>query len=212
MLDLFKVDKQLAFYGAYHRNKWNILVHVVFVPVIVWTGGVFFANLTPPAFIPFVSYPINEYLLAETNWATLVASAFLLYYLILEPLGALLFFPQIFLTVLTATAFARHNPSQLSISLALHVLSWIAQFVSHTVAEKRAPALLDNILGATVLAPFFVHLENLFFLGYKPDLHRRIQNLVGVEIARIKGLEGKKRRQAATPAVGSVGGEKSKSQ
>jgi len=212
MSDIFNVEKQLSFYGAYHNNKWNILVHIVFVPLILWTAEVFLANLTPPTFIPFVSYPINEYLLVETNWATILASVFFLYYLILEPLGALLYFPQAALQVVTATAFARYSPSQLSISSALHVLSWIAQFAAHTVAEKRAPALFDNILGAFVLAPFFVHLENLFFLGFKPDLHKRIQNLVGVEIARIKGLEGKKRRQAATPAVGSVGGEKSKSQ
>jgi len=170
---------------------------------------VFLANLTPPTFIPSISYPINEYLLLETNWATLLASAFFLYYLILEPLGALLYFPQAVLQVLTATAFTRYNSNQLSISSALHIVGWIAQFAAHTIAEKRAPALFDNILGAFVLAPFFVHLENLFFFGFKPDLHKRIQNLVGIEIARIKGLEGKKRRQATTP--GRNVGEKSKS-
>lgn len=31
---------QLAFYGAYHNNKWNQLVHFVFVPLIYWSASV----------------------------------------------------------------------------------------------------------------------------------------------------------------------------
>jgi hypothetical protein len=27
---------QLAFYGAYHHNHVNILIHVVFVPILIW--------------------------------------------------------------------------------------------------------------------------------------------------------------------------------
>lgn len=31
---------QLSFYGAYHHNKWNQLVHFVFVPAIFWSASV----------------------------------------------------------------------------------------------------------------------------------------------------------------------------
>ena len=34
---------QLAFYGAYHSNKWNQLIHFVFVPAILWTVAVWLA-------------------------------------------------------------------------------------------------------------------------------------------------------------------------
>jgi uncharacterized membrane protein YGL010W len=47
-----------------------------------------------------------------------------------------------------------------------------------------------------VLAPFFVHLELLFMLGYRPSLHKQLQNDVGIEIAKFKAEEGKKRRLA----------------
>jgi uncharacterized membrane protein YGL010W len=46
-----------------------------------------------------------------------------------------------------------------------------------------------------VLAPFFVHLEVLFALGYRPEMHLRMKNSIGVEIARIRRLEGEKRRR-----------------
>ena len=53
---------------------------------------------------------------------------------------------------------------------------------------------------AVVLAPFFVHLEVLFILGYKPQLHKDIQNGVGVEIAKMKKAAGDQKRAAAAAA------------
>jgi len=47
---------------------------------------------------------------------------------------------------------------------------------------------------AVVLAPFFVHLEVLFGLGYKPAMHKRINNEIGKEITRIRKAEGEKKR------------------
>lgn len=47
-----------------------------------------------------------------------------------------------------------------------------------------------------VLAPFFVHLEILFKLGYRPALHKDINNAVGVEVTRVRKLEGEKKRAA----------------
>jgi len=47
-------------------------------------------------------------------------------------------------------------------------MSWIAQFIGHGVFEKRAPALLDNLL-YTLAAPLFIIVEILFEFGYKPD-------------------------------------------
>lgn len=49
---------------------------------------------------------------------------------------------------------------------------------------------------AVVLAPFFVHLEVLYKFGYKPELHKRINNEIGKEVTKIRKAEGQKRRQA----------------
>jgi len=47
------------------------------------------------------------------------------------------------------------------------------------------------------LAPFFVHLEILFKLGFKRKLYKEIQNDVGVEIAKIRKAAGDERRKMA---------------
>jgi uncharacterized membrane protein YGL010W len=65
-------------------------------------------------------------------------------------------------------------------------LSWIAQFLGHGVFEGRAPALLDNLVQALVLAPFFVWMEVLFMLGYRPELKARVEKAVEKEIEKYK--------------------------
>ena len=55
------------------------------------------------------------------------------------------------------------------------VLSWTPQIAAHRFIEGRSPALFDNILQAFLLAPFFVFLEVLFHLGYRPELKKAME-------------------------------------
>ncbi|KAF9534952.1 hypothetical protein CPB83DRAFT_780910 [Crepidotus variabilis] len=193
--DLLNVDKQLTFYGAYHSNKTNILIHVICVPMIVWS----FQTLVAPlklSFLPAYRHVFNDYLVFDVNFATLMAAVYIVYYFLLEPVAAFLYTPQMILTLLTATAYSEKQNYQ-TVAWGVFIFSWIAQFAGHGFAEGRAPALLDNLLGAVVLAPFFVHLEILYGLGYRPAMHKRINNAIGVEIARIRRAEAEKKRTKA---------------
>ncbi len=58
--------------------------------------------------------------------------------------------------------------------------------------EGRAPALLDNLLGAVVLAPFFVFLEVIFHFGYRPELQKELER--GGEVVTKHRMEKAKRR------------------
>ncbi|KAJ1569849.1 hypothetical protein HK096_000285, partial [Nowakowskiella sp. JEL0078] len=64
--------------------------------------------------------------------------------------------------------------------------SWIMQFIGHGVYEGRAPALLDNLVGALVLAPLFVWIEILFNFGYRPKLEKKLRNSIGKSIKNYK--------------------------
>ncbi|KAF4619744.1 hypothetical protein D9613_005385 [Agrocybe pediades] len=192
---LFNVEKQLAFYGAYHSNKVNVLIHICCVPLILWSFQALVAPLKVPGFLPTYYYRINDYLVFDVNWATIMGVIYLAYYFMLEPLAAFLYTPQMAMMVMSATAFSQ-KPGYFSQAVAVHAICWIAQFIGHGVAEKRAPALLDNLIGAVVLAPFFVHLELLYGVGYRPEMHKRVNNAIGKEIARIRKEEGDKRRKA----------------
>ncbi len=89
------------------------------------------------------------------------------------------------------TAYANHLTSTIpstinKAAIAVEIVAWIAQFVGHGVYEGRAPALLDNLVQALVLAPFFVFMEALFYFGYRPELQKRVNEAVEKEIKKVK--------------------------
>jgi uncharacterized membrane protein YGL010W len=69
-------------------------------------------------------------------------------------------------------------------AIGIHIVSWLVQFVGHGVFEGRAPALLDNLVQAIFLAPFFVWLEILFAFGYRPELKSRLDNAIEKELKK----------------------------
>ncbi|EIW82523.1 DUF962-domain-containing protein [Coniophora puteana RWD-64-598 SS2] len=190
---LFDVRKQLTFYGSYHSNPVNIFIHIFGVPLLLWSAFAIATRIPTPSFFPYVHHEFNEYFVFDLNAPAVAALLYQSYYFALEPVAALLYAPQMVFTLLTSTAFSYH-PNGIRDAIAVQVVSWLAQFAGHGLAEKRAPALLDNILGAFVLAPFFVHLELLFQAGYRPEFHKQLTNDIGKEIARIKKEQGDKRR------------------
>ena len=110
------------------------------------------------------------------------------FYILLEPVAGSVLLPLI----ISWAAFSNHLTSSSHsynanvAAIAVQVFAWIAQFVGHGVFEGRAPALLDNLLQALVLAPFFVFMELLFMFGYRPELQKRVNDAVGKEIKRVK--------------------------
>lgn len=105
--------------------------------------------------------------------------------------------------LLAATAYANHLTSTYGATanywaLGVHIFSWLAQFVGHGIFEGRAPALLDNLVQALFLAPFFVWMEILFFLGYRPELKSRLDRAVSQDIAKFRTSKGQKVTNGST--------------
>ncbi len=108
--------------------------------------------------------------------------------------------------LLGATAYANHLTSTYGMTanywaLAVHIVSWLAQFVGHGIFEGRAPALLDNLVQALFLAPFFVWLEMLFLLGYRPELKARLDKAVSQEVAKFRASKDAKGKKATPSAA-----------
>lgn len=116
------------------------------------------------------------------------------FYILLEPVAGSILLP----VIIGWTAFANHLTSAASSTvvnqsaIAVFIVSWIAQFFGHGVYEGRAPALLDNLTQALVLAPFFVFMEALFKFGYRPELQKRVNEGVTKELKRYRAEKAAK--------------------
>ncbi|EEP76714.1 conserved hypothetical protein [Uncinocarpus reesii 1704] len=184
MLDL---EKQFRFV--------NIVIHILCVPIIMLCM-LLLGTLTKPLIsIPNVATIEN----LPPNLATIAGIVYATLYILMEPVAGALLAPLL----LAGTAFVNHLSSTYGNtavywSLGIQAVAWIAQFVGHGIFEGRAPALLDNLVQAFFLAPFFVWLEVLFFLGYRPQLKARIDKAVQSDVAKFNAAKGSINKEAQT--------------
>ncbi|KAK6342821.1 hypothetical protein TWF718_008205 [Orbilia javanica] len=177
------LEKQLTFYGAYHHDKVNKGIHMVFVPILLMTGFLFGTNTGSLVDLPYL----------PLNLGTIACFLYSILYILMEPVAGALIAPLLF----CGTAYMNHlhevyGMDANKVAILVHISSWIFQFIGHGAFEHRSPALLDNIFQAFFLAPFFVWFELLFSLGYRPELRSRIEAAVVKEIAKFRAAKEKK--------------------
>ncbi|KAL2862037.1 hypothetical protein BJX68DRAFT_223729 [Aspergillus pseudodeflectus] len=183
------LEKQLLFYGAYHNNPVNVAIHITCVPILLFTGIAMASNsptlIKLPEVLQFENLPPNV--------GTIGAFVYSTFYILLEPVAGAIVAPFI----IGAAALGNHLLATYGMTAnywfgGIHVVSWILQFIGHGAFEGRAPALLDNLVQALLLAPLFVWMEILFFFGYRPELKARYDASVEKEIAAFKDKSNKK--------------------
>lgn len=152
----------MAFYAAYHQDGRNKASHFVGVPMIILS-----------LFIPLAWLRVDIGGVPVTA-AMVFAAVVLVYYFVLDvPLALAM------LAVNALLIWAGHGIAGLGAAQGwawfgvLFVGGWIVQLVGH-VFEGRKPALADNLFQIFV-APIFLAAEVFFSLGYKPGLHRAVQ-------------------------------------
>jgi len=120
------------------NNPVNVGIHIVFVPTI-YASAIILAALLP-------SVPIASNI-PKISIADVTVLVYAVGYFLLEPVAGLLMLPF----HLAVWYYAHHlpvvYPSETIVkwALSVHVTAWIAQFMGHGFAERRAPALLDNL-------------------------------------------------------------------
>lgn len=200
-------------YARFHSDKTNVLIHLLFVPIISFTLlGVlehyFWSIEIEPSKVNQFSFPMKMthhepfaplYDISDgkmrldfnTTWLSIVAAV----YIYCEPIVGFaatvmcmsLFFLAKYFTYLDAASSPAFQPyfggHLFRIFLGIQVLAWIAQFAGHGLFEKRAPALMTNLL-FMLLAPFFVAFEilNLTF-GYKQEEKEEFDKIAHADIA-----------------------------
>jgi uncharacterized membrane protein YGL010W len=151
MRTYFDVEKAMCFYAGYHRNPVNKIIHFVCIPLIFITSITLLS-----AFSHFL--------------VRVIVVAYALSFIYMEPIAGLLYAPVIYLMYCVGSS----DLVPFSTSATVWVATWVAQFIGHGLFEKRAPALVTNLPQSLHAAVFFVWLELLFALGYRPDLKGKV--------------------------------------
>ena len=184
---LLNFEEQLTFYGAYHHNTVNKWIHIICVPILVFTALIW---LSQPTTMPLLfQFPITMpwFIPTTVTPAWIIAMFYTGYYMLLEPFAGMLYAPFMTAMVIGAHMFnMTFNHDAGMYALVLHITAWVLQFVGHGVFEKRAPALLTSLVQALLLAPLFVWMEVLFLFGYRKRLQERLDKKTVAAIAEWK--------------------------
>jgi|APGre2960657444_1045066.scaffolds.fasta_scaffold01117_9 uncharacterized membrane protein YGL010W len=165
-----RLVSSLSEYAAYHTHPGNKAVHVVAVPLLLWSLFVILSSV------------------AGERAAFALWAAYTLLFVSLEPVagvGAALCY---FCLLAHAQSFAEQDlsgPSPVAVAGLVHAASWLVQVgLGHGVFERRKPALLDSLVPSLALAPLFVLLEVAFAVGYAPELARLVHAAAAVKRQR----------------------------
>ena len=99
------VTDALGFYGVYHRNPINQVIHFFGVPCIIWSLFIFLAHLTLP--IPILNHIHVNIPFAPThllNYATILTIGYILFYIKIDPFGGTLYVPFAYFMYVTAVS------------------------------------------------------------------------------------------------------------
>lgn len=190
--------EQLASYGAYHSHPINQLIHVIFVPVIIFTMMVFVSQIpsvwkvSPEGSIGGLISVLVGNNGCDINPSFLVFAVYALYYVALDVKvgsSAALYLYLLYRAVepFRQSIMAAGVDRPWTVALVLHIFAWYMQIhPGHAIFEKRKPALLDSFAQSIMMAPLFVWYEVLFFLGYDKEFKKRLD----MKVEEKKALAG----------------------
>ncbi|KAF3764835.1 DUF962-domain-containing protein [Cryphonectria parasitica EP155] len=187
------LEKHLVFYGSYHNNAVNVGIHMVCVPIILMTSFLLAANsgvlIDLPQWLTLEYLPLNMCTIGAIIWGG--------FYVLMEPVaGGLLCAICLGMAAVDNYLYSVDSKTANIVAGAIFLVAWILQFVGHGKFEGRAPALLDNLMQALLLAPLFVWLELLFYFGYRKELQQRVEKQVDRNIAQFKAERTNKNGKA----------------
>jgi uncharacterized membrane protein YGL010W len=165
-----KLMDMLTGYAASHQHPFNVLVHMIGIPTIM------FGVLIPLTWLR-IELPIGSFTLAHV-----LLVGFVLFYLTLDVVFALAFAVLGFV-LLTLAIEVGELPLKISltVSLACFFGGYALQFVGHAV-EKSMPVLVKHPIQAQLAAPFFTVVEMFKILRLREDLFDEVQRRI--ELAR----------------------------
>jgi uncharacterized membrane protein YGL010W len=139
------LQRSLNEYKASHRNRKNVLIHMICVPLIsVSTLGMLKGIPAPFDLSLLLTAGALAYCAKFKNWRLL--------------LGIVLFFGLSYLVL-------NQIPNLFLVSLSVFVVSWVGQFIGHAI-EGKQPAFVEN-LESLFLGPIWV-LSTIFPIEPRP--------------------------------------------
>ena len=147
----------LTRYKTYHKNKINIFIHQLCIPLLLATA---YAVIPIELCVCINLYYSISYILFD------IASK--------KSINSIYYLQTIFLG-----HFILRKYLSIHSNATIHIVSWMLQILGHKIFEKNTPALIDNLYDSFLFAPYFTFLETFYpniFYNIKKEKYTIINN------------------------------------
>ena len=197
-------------YQRFHMDETNTAIHMIFIPIIVssifglflccdWTHTLYLDLSKDTPSLKFLNtHPGKDSSIYELNLTIFIWSGISVIYIFCDVLlgictyifGLLTFAAAAYIYTLNTKTDSFLYDNVFAFFLAVFLFGWSTQFVGHGCYERRAPAILTNLLFMGI-APFFVCNEILNkFFGYKQGEIDEYLPTVEADIAHYRQTKG----------------------
>ena len=155
-----KKNPSYEFYKKYHQNKINKIIHILCIPLIVWSFSVFLNSIVINFSLNYVTgFSFLNMFSMNITLSFILLSCYLLFYSLLDITCFQVM--SIFLFIIWASSylFLYYCNFPFYYALMINIISWIMQFIGHGVFEGNRPALMDSIKQSFLMAPLFSYYE-----------------------------------------------------
>ena len=159
------LEKQYNFYSSYHKNETNKFIHMVCIPLLIFTISIFGSYTGPIATIPGDSYFISDF-----NLTGLLCIIYSLYYMQLNFDLGLIISIILWTNQVITYWLCRLFPNIWHHMVFVHIFSWLMQIIGHKYYELNNPAFTVSITQSVLIAPFLVFIDFLDALNYNHNL------------------------------------------
>ncbi len=161
-----KLMDMLTGYAASHQHPFNVFVHMIGIPTIM------FGALIPLSWAGVDVFGIN------VNLAHVTVLGFFLFYLTLDVLFAVVFLVAgMGIAVLAGQVAGMPIAVSGGVAAACFFGGYAAQFIGHAI-EKSMPVLVKHPIQANLAAPFFTVVELFKLAGLRDELFEEVQRQV----------------------------------
>ena len=163
--------EKYGFYGEYHKNTINRIIHIITIPVMIWTILVFcgYCIFYTPSMDTSLSPTRHSSFNLNLGLIPLILCSSV--YMFMDFVAGLTFFILVSAEYILACIFVAFVPYAWTVALDIHIFAWICQFIGHSQwIENKSLALFDGPISVFTMAPLFVVIEVisiLFLLRYR---------------------------------------------
>lgn len=140
-MNILDFEENYNFYKKYHTDPINRLIHIICIPLIVWSASILLSHIK---------------ITTNFNLSQCLLFMYSIYYLFFSFKLGLVMCIIFYVIYNLSLIFKKTQKLYFLKAFMIQIIAWTLQILGHILFENNRPAFLDNLTQSFLMAPIFV--------------------------------------------------------